>query len=148
MTALQKGMVFHAQFAPGTVLYKNLDIVELRAALDRGKLPAAVQLLVDRHAVLRTSFVLDAERTPLQVVHARVTATVEAADLRGLDEEAQEAEFAAWTRQQLGHDWDFTTPPLIRFHVHVLDDSRFRLSIPHHHAVLDGWSLSSLAAEL
>lgn len=148
MTALQAGMVFHAQHTPGTTLYKNLDIVELRSTVDRERLLAAIQLLIDRHAVLRTSFVLDVEHTPLQVVHGKVAAVLDVADLRGIDREAQERELAAWTERQLHRDWDFTTPPLIQFHVHILDDDRFRLAIPHHHAILDGWSLSSLAAEL
>ncbi|MEE3921284.1 condensation domain-containing protein [Micromonospora sp. BRA006-A] len=44
--------------------------------------------------------------------------------------------------------FELAEPPLIRLHVHVLNDAEYRLTITDCHAVLDGWSLTSLIAEL
>lgn len=148
MTALQTGMVFHTLDQPRTRLYKNFDSVLLRARFDHAALSAVVRLLVARHPVLRTSFDLDIDGAPIQIVHGSAPCDIEVTDLRAMDEAAGRREFRAWADQQLEADWDFAVPPLIRFHVHLLSEDTFRLSLPHHHAILDGWSLSSLAVEL
>ncbi|NUP26546.1 MAG: amino acid adenylation domain-containing protein, partial [Nocardia sp.] len=67
LTPLQEGLLFHSLLADeSTDPYVVQLVVELRGAVDPRRLRRAGQLLLDRHANLRTAFVADAG--PVQVV--------------------------------------------------------------------------------
>ncbi|HVR95700.1 MAG TPA: condensation domain-containing protein, partial [Thermoanaerobaculia bacterium] len=48
--------------------------------------------------------------------------------------------------KELPFDW--TRPGLLRFRLHRRTDESFQLSFSFHHAILDGWSVATLVAEL
>ncbi len=148
VTALQAGMVFEALSRPSDPLYNNVDSLHLRAPFDAAALRAAAQLLVDRHDALRTSLEFDAYDRALQLVHAEVAAPLAIEDLRGMDDAGQERLLADWFEREKTRDWDLSAPPLLRFRVHRRSDETLQLSLPHHHAILDGWSLATLCTEL
>ena len=147
-TALQAGMVFEAASRASDPLYNNVDTLHLRAPFDAAALRAAAQLLVDRHDVLRTSLDLESFDQPVQLVHERVAAAVEIQDLRGLEPAERRRRLDAWFEAEKTREWDLSEPPLIRLHAHRTADDELELALPHHHAILDGWSLATLCSEL
>lgn len=148
LTALQLGMVFHDAYDPAAQLYRNVDSIHMGAHFDPEFLVEAAQRLVDRHEILRTSFDLIGYTEAVQLVHQTVKVSVSIEDLRNLSHSAQEANLAEWLERQRDAPIDITVAPLFRFYVHRRAEKTFQLTLVHHHAILDGWSVGALFAEL
>jgi amino acid adenylation domain-containing protein len=148
LTALQTGMLFHSGFSDESTLYHNVSSVELGGRFVEAPLRAAIALLLARHPVLRTSFDLSRFGEPLQLVHRQVAPPLAVEDLCGLSAVEQQGRLeAAFAAEQRGK-FDRASPPLLRFRVHRLDPERFQFTWAEHHAILDGWSVASMIAEL
>ncbi|MCA1565783.1 MAG: amino acid adenylation domain-containing protein [Acidobacteria bacterium] len=148
LTMLQAGMLFHSNLDPGAAVYHNVGSYHLRAPLSVEKMRRAVELLVSRHPVLRTSFDLVTFSEPMQLVHGGVPVPLEVEDLRALSAAQQEQAIKDWIESEKHKQFDWTSPPLLRFHVHRRSDDTFQLSMTEHHAILDGWSVASALTEL
>jgi amino acid adenylation domain-containing protein len=72
LTALQMGMIFHSEYSQESAIYHDIFSFHLKAPLEIQVLQAAIEYLVKRHAVLRTSFQLTGFSEPLQLVHQKV----------------------------------------------------------------------------
>ena len=74
---------------------------------------------------------------------------LEVEDLRRCRRTEQERRGCArgW-RAEKGRPFDWTTAPLLRLQVHRLSADRFQFTLSFHHAILDGWSVATLLAEL
>ena len=77
-----------------------------------------------------------------------MAAPLEIHDLSDVSGDAQEAALAAWLEREKARPFDFTVAPLFRLVVHRLSARRFQLALSFHHAILDGWSVATLLAEL
>jgi amino acid adenylation domain-containing protein/non-ribosomal peptide synthase protein (TIGR01720 family) len=148
LTRLQAGMLFHSIYHEDGTTYKNVNSLRLRTHLNVSNWLLAVQRLAVGHPVLRTSFDLDHFSEPLQLVHETVSIPCTIEDLRALTSAEQERSLTAFIEQERGRRFDWTSPPLLRFHIHRLTDEMFQLSWAEHHAILDGWSVASMLTEL
>jgi amino acid adenylation domain-containing protein/non-ribosomal peptide synthase protein (TIGR01720 family) len=146
LTRLQAGMLFHSYSVPKGAIYHDVFSYRLRGPLNPPALQAAVDSLVQRHAILRTSFDITAMPEPLQRVHTHAIMAVEWTDVSNLVPTDQENEIDRWIAAERPFDW--SEPPLLRFHVHRRSRGEFQFSVSFHHSILDGWSLASLMAEL
>ncbi|MER7583150.1 amino acid adenylation domain-containing protein [Kitasatospora sp. NPDC097691] len=111
-------------------------------------LRAAAALLVERHEILRTSVDLSSFSEPLQLVHPTATIPVSHVDLRQLGAAEQRAELAAAVARDRLAPFDLAVPGLLRLAAYRLDEQCWQLSVSNCHALLDGWSQSSLVGEL
>ena len=147
LTPLQEGLLFHALMADeSTDPYVVQLVVELRGALDPRRLRRAGQLLLDRHANLRTAFVADAG--PVQVVDEGVEAPWTELDLSELDDQAREREWDLLLAADRATRFDPARAPLLRWMLVTTGPQRYRLVLTNHHLLLDGWSLPLLLREL
>lgn len=108
---------------------------------------AALEAVVARHEVLRTSLRLDGAEL-VQVVHASVPVQVETHDLRGLPPAEQQARTAAIELEVARRPIPLDRAPLWHAVMAVLGDTDWAVTLVVHHAVFDGASLPVLAAEL
>ena len=144
----QAGMLFHTQLNPGTAVYHDIVSERLRGPFDEDAFHRSLARAVARHPALRTAFELRETSEPLQLVYRHVTAPLAIEDLRGLSEPERERTVAAWLEAERYRDFDWSCPPLLRFHVHRLADDVFQHTLSFHHSVLDGWSAATLRTEL
>jgi amino acid adenylation domain-containing protein/non-ribosomal peptide synthase protein (TIGR01720 family) len=147
-TLLQLGMLFHAAQAEGQAPYHNVSATFLRGAFDERRLRAALAHVLERHPTLRTAFDLEAAGGPMQIVLARVPVPLTVERLAHLDPAARQARVERWMEAEKTRYFDVRQAPLVRFHVLVLDPETFALGVTEHHAILDGWSVATLLAEL
>ncbi|HET8796728.1 MAG TPA: amino acid adenylation domain-containing protein, partial [Thermoanaerobaculia bacterium] len=135
LTMLQSGMIFHGVYDERTALYHDVQRFVVEGSMEPVAFRAAIDRLLDRHAVLRTSFDLRSYSEPLQLVHEPGTVTIplEIADLRALDSAAQTARVQAWVDSEKVTSFDLAVPPLVRFAVFVLTDRRFVFCLSTHH---------------
>jgi amino acid adenylation domain-containing protein len=148
LTALQMGMIFHSEYSQESAIYHDIFSFHLKAPLEVQVLQAAIEYLVKRHAVLRTSFQLTGFSEPLQLVHQKVEVPLQVEDLRHLSNSQREAALNAWLEGERNRHFDWKTPPLMQFQIHRYTQETFQLSFAFHHAILDGWSVGLVLTEL
>ncbi|ABX04748.1 non-ribosomal peptide synthetase [Herpetosiphon sp.] len=148
LARMQAGVIFHCQLEPNTPLYHDIFIYRIRVAFDADLLRQAVQQLIDRHAVLRTSFHMHGFSQPLQLVQRHVVAPLTIEDWRDLDEAGYQTRQTAWIEQEKQRHFDWQTAPLIRFIVQRASDDSCDLVLSFHDTIFDGWSTASLLTEL
>ncbi|MFF2305172.1 amino acid adenylation domain-containing protein [Streptomyces sp. NPDC058128] len=141
VSPLQEGFFFHAEFDHQAAdLYFVQEVLDLAGPVDPDRLRRALQLLLDRHPLLRASFRQLPGGEVVQRLADHVTLPWREADTAetGLDEilRADRAERFALDR-----------PPLLRATL-VKDGRRHRLLLTLHHIVADGWSVAVLLREL
>jgi len=147
ISQLQSGMIFHYDSGrPG--LYHNVSRIVVNTCIDQPCFTEALQVLVQRHDSLRTSFHLQGYSQPLQLVHRDIELPLTFLDLRVLGEQEQQQtrnEIFDQCRESL---MDIDTAPLFRIQVNVLSESQSELIWSEHHALLDGWSVEIILNEL
>jgi len=148
LTALQMGMIFHSEYSQESAIYHDIFSFHLKAPLEIQVLQAAIEYLVKRHPVLRTSFQLTGFSEPLQLVHQKVEIPLQVEDLRHLSNSEREAALNAWFEGERNRHFDWKTPPLMQFQIHRYTQETFQLTFAFHHAILDGWSVGLLLTEL
>jgi len=148
VTRLQAGMFFHSHENADSALYHDVFSHHLRGALDLAALQAELDALVQRHPVLRTGFDVAAFSEPLQLVHAHATCPLTFGDLSHLAAPAQEEWLDRFVHEEAHRVFDWSRPPLLRVHLHRRNAAEFQFTLALHHAILDGWSVATLLAEL
>jgi amino acid adenylation domain-containing protein/non-ribosomal peptide synthase protein (TIGR01720 family) len=145
LSPMQAGLLFHSLFESASGAYVNQLSVEARG-LDAQRLGRAWQAVLDRHAILRSSFHFpQGFDAPVQLVHRHLQLPMTCLDWRGRDDQAEAlAQLIDSERLQL----DSTRAPLMRLTLVRLDDTRQQLVYTHHHLLLDGWSNSLLLSEV
>ncbi|HEU4733061.1 MAG TPA: amino acid adenylation domain-containing protein [Kofleriaceae bacterium] len=144
----QQRLWFLAQLEGLDAAYHIPAVLHLSGALDRSALRAALDRVIARHEVLRTTFVA-ADGQPVQVIApaGRGFALAER-DLSDLEGTAQEARVRALSLEEATRPFDLATGPLIRGQLLQLGDHQHVLLITQHHIISDGWSFGVLAREV
>ncbi|MBD2300898.1 non-ribosomal peptide synthetase [Nostoc sp. FACHB-190] len=148
LARVQAGVIFHTQSLPDEPMYHDIFLYNLQVHLDVALFQQAIQQVVERHAILRTSFDLTNFSEPLQLVHQQVTAPFQVEDLRDLSPKQQQQALATWIKAEKRRNFDWSSPPLIRFFIHRLTEQSFYLTFSCHTSILDGWSKACLLTEL
>ena len=148
LAPLQAGLLFHSLYTPSSGEY----FVRLTCTLSRKLNPEALQQawqeVVNRHAVLRTFFVWQDLKEPVQVVRQHVTLPWLSLDWRGLDPAIQEEQLAKFLAADLARGFDLQRAPLLRFALIQTDDDTYQFVWSYHHLLLDGWSTPLVIKEV
>jgi non-ribosomal peptide synthetase component F len=113
--------------------------------VDLARLEASVRGLVDRHEVLRTTF-LDVDGEPRQVVRDCSELRIATIDLRATPD--ADAASKALTAEEIARPFDLTKELPVRATFVLLPNDQTLLIVNIHHIAADGWSLRLLAGEL
>ncbi|QKV94598.1 amino acid adenylation domain-containing protein [Streptomyces sp. NA02950] len=147
LTRLQLGMLYHSHEHEESAVYRDVFRYTLTLRWQESAFRRAAADLVARHPVLRSSFDLAGFSQPLQIVHPQATDYLDIVDLRSVSAQEAEAEVRAHVAERSHHRYAFGQPPLHFFRAHVRA-STVDLVFSFHHALLDGWSVANLIAEL
>ncbi|MEY4579588.1 MAG: Linear gramicidin synthase subunit, partial [Pseudomonadota bacterium] len=145
VTAMQHGLLFHALYDSEPGIYVTQLAVTI-AGLDTARFVAAWRRALERHTILRTSFVWDLQREPLQFVHEKAELAYEFCDLRGVPDQAEQLH--TFVREQHRRGFALGRAPLWRVALVQLDERRQHFVWTHHHLLLDGWSTARLLDEV
>jgi amino acid adenylation domain-containing protein len=150
LTSLQAGMLYHMELRPaGVPVYHNINSFQVRAQLNVPALQKAIQRVVDRHPIMRTGFDLTRYSQPLQLVHRSCLIEVrEAEDLSRFSADEQQQVIARFMKQEYERGFDLVRPPLVRFSIHRRSAETFQYTLTECHAISDGWSTTSMFAEI
>ncbi|MDY7076525.1 MAG: amino acid adenylation domain-containing protein [Chloroflexota bacterium] len=148
LSPMQQGMLFHSLFAPESGVYVEQTGCTLRGNLDVPAFQRAWQRVVDRHPILRTAFVGEGLKEPIQVVHREVQLPVEQQDWRTLSTLEQEARLEDSLQAERKCGFDLSKAPLMRLALMRTDDDTYEFIWTNHHILLDGWSIPLLLQEV
>jgi aryl carrier-like protein len=140
LAPLQDHMLHQALRHPAPGLYVVHGVVPMLGRVEREPLARAWTYVVQRHPLLRTSFVWRDVPRPLQVVHRSAEPQVTVLDWRDRSPAEQDRAMADLLRddRRRGHPPE-QAPPLRVFGVQRSDD-RYDLVISRDYVRLDGWS--------
>ncbi|MEM8930320.1 MAG: amino acid adenylation domain-containing protein, partial [Acidobacteriota bacterium] len=146
-TFAQERQWFLDRFQPGDTSYNLLNTVRLGQRLDADALRAALDAVVARHEVLRTSF-RAAEKAPVQVIHDRLEVPLEVEDVSHLDVAGATAAIEAGATAEARRVFDLANGPLLALRLFHLPDDASALVLNMHHVISDAWSMNLLIREL
>ncbi|HEY0602366.1 MAG TPA: amino acid adenylation domain-containing protein [Herpetosiphonaceae bacterium] len=129
----------------GNPAFNMPTAVRLHGALDLAALEYSLNVVVERHAALRTIVVGD---PPEQVILPVTTTPLPVFDLRALPEAERKRELRRLVTEDAQGRFDLATGPLLRCAVVRLADDDHVLLLTVHHIIFDGWSLGVLVREL
>lgn len=138
---------YEEQLSPETSARNVFARWRLEGDVNAVFLDKAWNLLVARHASLRTRFLND-DGEPKAIIEPSVDFHVRELDLTLLSEPASSDEAERIALLEAQTPFDLTTAPLVRvLHVRLRDRASI-LMVTAHHIVADGWSFGILAREL
>lgn len=148
LSPLQQGILFHTLYDPGSWVYFEQVSFPVHGRLNRNAFRQAWRRVVERHAVLRTSFYWNDLTKPLQVVHRQVETPFEERDWRGKTREEQAVMLDDFLRADRDAGFDLSHPPAFRLALFELTDVSFQCVFSFSHLLMDGWSLQTVFREV
>jgi amino acid adenylation domain-containing protein len=129
------------------IAYNAPAAFRLEGELDVGLLEAALQALVQRHEILRTTYrVIDSQ--PLQVIGDSAPIELRLIDLGDRPVDERDSEVQRILSEEAAFAFDLETGPMLRPTVIRLDARTHVLMIVLHHIATDGWSRGVLYRDL
>ena len=135
------------QLQPFSPAYNMPTALRVRGKLDIAAFHSALNQIVRRHEVLRTSFhVVHGE--PAQIISDELQLPLPLTDLSAYGAEERECEALRVAQVEAARPFDLEQGPLIRGQLVRLAEEDHLLLITMHHIVSDGWSMGIMVREL
>ncbi|MEG4417922.1 amino acid adenylation domain-containing protein [Microcoleus sp. LAD1_D5] len=148
LSPAQQGILFHSLYQPESGVYFGQLLCVLRGDLNVSALRNSWQKVVDRHPILRTCFVWENLKEPVQAVRKQAALSWQQMDWRSLSASEQQQQLETFLKADREQGFDLTSAPLIRIALAQLETDTFQFILSHHHLVLDGWSLAIVLDEV
>ncbi|GAA2442210.1 non-ribosomal peptide synthase/polyketide synthase [Streptomyces glaucus] len=143
----QQRLWFLDRLRPGDARYNSAVALRLTGALDRAALARALELVVERHEALRTTFD-EHDGRPAQTVHPAGPVPLPVRDLPAPDARDAADALDAALLAEYSRPFDLRTGPLLRALLLRESDTAHVLLLTAHHIVTDGWSMGVVLQEL
>jgi amino acid adenylation domain-containing protein len=139
----QERLWFLSHFEPGGSNYNLPVAMEIEGALRAGAMEKAVNALVARHEILRTTYVAR-DGVPYQEIAPEPVLQLDQRDLSDLDDDG----LWRWMVDECERPFDLEADGVLRAYLLRRGPSRHVLLLNLHHIAFDGWSLAILKREL
>ncbi|NVJ19217.1 non-ribosomal peptide synthetase/type I polyketide synthase, partial [Myxococcus sp. AM010] len=143
----QQRLWYLQQLDPSSTAYNNGSSFRLTGPLNVEALQAALNEVVQRHEVLRTTYQLT-EDGAVQVIHAEGSLPIPVEDVPGDTAEAREAEMLRRCAALGAIPFDLEKGPVGRAVLLRLGPEEHVLSLMQHHVISDAWCTLVLGREL
>ncbi|HUC10576.1 MAG TPA: amino acid adenylation domain-containing protein [Stellaceae bacterium] len=128
--------------------YNIASTIRLSGALNVDGLRCSLQMLVDRHEALRTTFPATPDGEPRQYVAAQVDFQLPVIDIEHFAENAQLEQLQTVSAEVHQCRFDLQRGPLLRAVLVRRNEHEHVLFMCMHHIISDGWSIGVLNSEL
>ncbi|MCC9018873.1 non-ribosomal peptide synthetase [Flavobacterium lipolyticum] len=149
----QEGILFHSLYLSSmgeedyaTNLTQNS--MEFTSEINVEIFKKAWQNVIENHTTLRTGFITDAVKIPVQFVNKKVEVPFLFFDYSQFSQEEANEKFEAYRINDAKDGFSFTNPPLMRITLIKFNEARYTMIWTRHHILLDGWSTQILLKEL
>ncbi|MCY9523581.1 amino acid adenylation domain-containing protein, partial [Paenibacillus apiarius] len=141
LTPMQQGMLFHSRLDPQSGAYVNQMLISLQGKLDLAALERSWNMVIQRHAVLRTSVDSGWRDQPLQVVYRSRSLRIAYSDISMKSTAEQELELAFLKEEDRKKGFAVESDSLMRVAVVRTGPETHQLLWSFHHILMDGWCL-------
>src|ERR1041385_114114 len=148
LSPMQQGMLYHTLYAPESGTYMQQVSCTLKGELNVAAFAHAWQEVIDRHPVLRSGFLWEKLKGPVQLVQRQVKLPLEQQDWQHFSPAQQETELEALLRDDRGRGFVLAHAPLLRLFLLQLGRHAYQFIWSHHHILFDGWSVPLLLQEV
>ena len=142
----QQRLWFLDQLGHGSAHYNMPAVLRLSGSLDRQALQAALNEIIRRHEILRTTYGKTAVGG-VQHVAPPMPLSLAVSDWSGVGEDEQAARIEASMRHEQSTTFDLAHDAMIRVSLARLSADSHILFVTLHHIAADGWSLGILVRE-
>jgi amino acid adenylation domain-containing protein/non-ribosomal peptide synthase protein (TIGR01720 family) len=141
LAPMQSSMAYRYRFHRVPGLYVIHMVTPLRnLQLNVEAFERAWQVVVARHAALRTSFVMDGLETPVQVVWKKVSLSFEQHDWRGLDDDEQQRRIAEYVTEVRHRGLNLADAPQMKLTLYRTAEDTYELCWIFNYMIQEGWS--------
>src|ERR1044071_1492728 len=133
LSPMQTGMLFQSLYAAEHSVYLDQQVFEVAGQLNISAFRRAWQTLVDRHAVLRTSFHWEGLEEPLQIVHPAAELPLTELDWSAIPAEQQKQQLADLLNEERAKGVALDEPPLMRLTAIRTGPAGFKFVWTTHH---------------
>ncbi|NOU19049.1 MAG: amino acid adenylation domain-containing protein [Bacteroidales bacterium] len=146
----QERLWFVEQYQGGTNVYHMPAVFELDSSANADAIRYALQQIVQRHEVLRSTIQHDEQERGVQVVHDAIV-PIEEVMLSDLDD------YRSFIREDINRPFNLSSEYPIRIKFYTIQASKTKLETPQskilllintHHIASDGWSMGVFQREL
>ncbi|MEI3773389.1 amino acid adenylation domain-containing protein [Pectobacterium brasiliense] len=147
LSSSQSGLWFIEQYEEQSHLYNMPVYFRLTGTLDVAALEFAFDALAQRHASLRTRFVVNEQGKGEQCIDAYQPFVIQHDDFSLLPEAEREARLQQQVKAEISRPFDLTAGDLTRVRLVKMSERVHVLMITQHHIISDGWSVKNMFAD-
>ncbi|MDO3682170.1 amino acid adenylation domain-containing protein, partial [Paenibacillus ehimensis] len=148
LTPMQKGMLFHSLLDAQSGAYFEQTTFELRGRLDVRVFEDSLNVLLQRHEIFRTNFIVGWKDQPVQVVFRSKDNGFAYMDLRDMNETERAVYLDTFIREDRVRGFDLEKDPLMRVSVLRTGEETYRFVWSSHHILMDGWCVALMTGEV
>src|SRR5262245_23060766 len=148
LSPMQQGLLYHSLYEEGTGTYYVQMSCRIEGELKVEAFKRAWQAVVDRHAILRTSFVWEGLKQPVQVVEQELRLVFREEDWRGVTPDEQSRKLEELLRQERVHGFELAKPPLMKLGLARVAEEAYYFIWDNHHVLFDGWCRQLIIGEV
>jgi acyl transferase domain-containing protein len=143
----QQRLWFLDQLEPNSATYNVPTAVRLSGALDVVAFGRSLDAIIERHEILRTTFVV-VDDQPAQLIGVARPVALRLIDLQVLPAVEREATTLRLAQAEIQRPFALAHGPLLRATLLRLAPAEHALLLTTHHIVSDGWSMNIFVREL
>lgn len=135
------------QMVPGSAFYTESSALRFQAMINPAILERAINTIVERHEILRTTLV-EQNGHPVARVAGRVHIPLTVTDLSMLPEDTRQPEVVRLATEEASRPFDLARGPLLRTVLLKIGATEWVFLLSMHHIICDGWSSAVFSREL
>ena len=143
----QQRLWFLDQLDPGNWLYNVPRAIRLTGRLDVSAMERAINGLIDRHEILRTSYPV-VDDHPVQLIARELSIDLPFVDISSFPASQREQEARRIVQEQAAKGFSLATDAILRAALIRLDEQDHVLFLNTHHIASDGWSSGVMLNDL
>ncbi|MBK7992405.1 MAG: LLM class flavin-dependent oxidoreductase [Blastocatellia bacterium] len=148
LSPMQQGMLFHSVYAKGSGEYFQQFSCDIEGELNIEIFEQVWQELVNIHPILRTVFIWENRKKPLQVVYKQVKISIKQEDWQAFSTDEQKDRLLVYLAEDRNKSFNLSKAPLMRLTLIQMGIKKYRFIWSHHHIILDGWSIPIVLEQL
>ncbi|WP_379129610.1 amino acid adenylation domain-containing protein [Paenibacillus sp. sgz500958] len=148
LSTMQEGMLFHSLKSESNSMYFEQFSCRLNGQIDIEVFWQAWQKVIDQHSALRTAFMWEGVKKPVQVVLKECGCRYIQYDWRNLSPSEIGREYSKFLENDRNLGFELDKAPLMRFAlIQITEDSHYFVW-SFHHMIMDGWSLPLVLGQM
>ena len=148
LSPMQQGMLFHSLLEREADIYFDQLACRIKGGIDAVAFRRAWEQVAERHAILRSCFVWEGVREPVQAVVRKPGFRWHEEDWSGCEAGERDQRWREFLAADRGRGFDLKKAPLMRFALVKAGDVEYYFAWSYHHILLDGWCHKLLLKEV